>query len=119
MTHTTSHSRLHPLWIGGIAALLVAGTPHAFAGDFEKGTSIKVKFARADLDTAEGVKSLYRKIEGAARRVCNEDSLPGDPQGRSHWRYCYETAVANAVKDVNNQQLTAMFQHKIGQAPVG
>ena len=112
---------MKPLLLAGIAGLFISSAPHAFAakGDFEKGSSVKVKFADLNLGTAEGVQVLYQRIEKAARRVCNEDAEPGDPRWHSHWRYCYKTAVANAVRDVNNQWLTAMHQQKSGQGPVG
>jgi UrcA family protein len=114
-----SLSRLQPLWMAGIAALFVCSTPQVFSAEFEKGSSAKVKYRDLDLSSADGVRVLYKRIEGAARRVCNEDALQGDPMWHSHWRYCFKTAVANAVKDVNNQWLTAMYQEKNGVGPVG
>ena len=119
MTQMKTLSRLQPLWMAGIAALFVCSTPQAFSAEFEKGSSIKVSYRDLDLSSASGVQVLYKRIEGAARHVCNQDSLSGDPMWHSHWRYCFKTAVATAVKDVNNQWLTAMYQQKNGQVPVG
>ena len=121
MHHNQFGKLAKPLLMAGIAALFISSAPHAFAadGDFQKGSSVKVKFSDLDLGSAEGVQVLYQRIEKAARRVCNDDAEPGDPRWHSHWRYCYKTAVANAVHDVNNQWLTAMYQQKNGQGPVG
>ncbi len=119
MTQMKTLSRLQPLWMAGIAALFVCSTPQAFSADFDKGSSIKVSYRDLDLSTASGVQVLYKRIEGAARRVCNQDVDSADSMWHSHWRYCFKTAVANAVKDVNNQWLTAMYQQKNGQVPLG
>ena len=121
MHHEKSKALARPLLMAGIAALFISSAPHTFAGnnDFEKGSTTKVKFGDLDLGTSEGVRTLYGRIESAARRVCNQDAEPGDPRWHSHWRYCFKTAVANAVRDVNNQWLTAMHQQKSGPGPVG
>ena len=121
MHHNKTGKFAKPLLMAGLAALFVSSAPHAFAADsdFQTGSSVKVKFGDLNLGTAEGVQVLYKRIEKAARRVCNDDAEPGDPRWHSHWRYCYKTAVAKAVSDVNNQWLTAMHQQKSGQAPVG
>ena len=119
MHHNKSSSLARSALIAGLAALFVSTASHAAPSDFEKGSSIKVKFGDLDLGTAEGVQVLYQRIEKAARRVCNNDAEPGDPRWHSHWRYCYQTAVAKAVSDVNNQWLTAMHQQKHGANPVG
>ena len=121
MHHDQFSKLAKPLLTAGIAALFISSAPHAFAADsdYQKGSSVKVKLTDLDLGTAEGVQVLYKRIEKAARRVCNDDAEPGDPRWHSHWRYCYKTAVANAVRDVNNQWLTAMHQEKNGQGPVG
>ena len=120
MHHNQSTKFAKPLLMAGIAALFISSAPHAFAAesDFQKGSSIKVKFGDLNLGTSQGVQVLYQRIEKAARRVCNDDAEPGDPRWHSHWRYCYKTAVANAVREVNNQWLTAMHQQKNG-GPVG
>jgi UrcA family protein len=90
-----------------------AGIPRAFAEQSsERGTSIKVKFGDLNLADPVGIETLYKRIERAARQVCDVDASPSDPLHTSHWRYCYRTAVSNAVRDVNNQKLTAMYREK-------
>lgn len=117
MHHNQSSSLARPLLIIGLAALFIGSVAEASPADFQKGSSEKVKFSDLDLSKAEGVRVLYQRIEGAARRVCNRDAEPGDPRWHSHWRYCYKAAVAKAVSDVNNQWLTAMYQQKNGDSP--
>jgi UrcA family protein len=119
MHHNKSSSLARPALIAGLAALFISSVPQAYAGDYQKGSSVKVRFSDLNLGTAEGVQALYLRIEKAARRVCNADAEPGDPLWHTHWRYCYKTAVAKAVSDVNNQWLTAMHRQKNGEAPVG
>ncbi len=64
-----------------------------------------VSFADLDLTRAEGVSTLYNRIQGAAREVCRplEDrSL----QRAALLRECLSTAVDTAVKDVGSPLLT-------------
>ncbi len=119
MHHNQSSSLARPLLIASLAALFIGSGAHASPADFEKGSSEKVRLSDLDLGTAEGVQVLYKRIEDAARRVCNQDAESGDPRWQMHWRYCYKTAVAKAVSDVNNQWLTAMHQQKKGPSPFG
>jgi UrcA family protein len=121
MSHTRTHVRANPLWVCGLAMFCVgAGVPHAFAAVPDlQGTSLKVKFGDLNLANSGGVETLYKRIERAARRVCDIDSEQSDPSRQSHWRYCYKTAVANAVQDVNNQNLTAMHREKNKESSAG
>ncbi len=122
MSPTRARTRTHPLLLCGIAALCVgAGLPRAFADQpaAEPGTSIKVKYGDLNLASPSGVEVLYKRIQKAARRVCTIDSAPADPVHVSHWQDCYRTAFANAIRDVDNQPLTAMYRQKNNLPPVG
>jgi len=114
MSHTKTRSPTHPLWMFGLAMLCVgASIPRAFAEvPTIPGTSVKVKYGDLDLNTHSGTEALYKRIQHAARGVCNQDTDSSDPMRFSHWHFCYNTAVANAVRDVKNQNLTAMHIEK-------
>ena len=115
MNTSTVRSPAHPLLMFGIAMLFVgASMPRAFAEvNLDPGSSIKVKYGDLNLASQSGVAALYRRLDKASRRVCNmEDDPVIARMHRSQWIKCYQIAFGNAVRDVNNQKLTAMFQEK-------
>jgi UrcA family protein len=73
--------------------------------------SITVHFGDLDVNSAGGAETLYKRIKGAARTVCDESTA--DRMARnSLWYQCYDSAVARAVAQVNNGRLTAVFNEK-------
>jgi UrcA family protein len=79
--------------------------------------SEKISFADLNLNTTQGVTSLYRRISSAAGKVCT----PFESRGlglMSVWRHCMDQAISSAVDKVNNPALTAITQPKIGRASV-
>ena len=104
--------RTSPLWAWGLAALFVSlvGTHASAATGMEPLPSVKVTYDTRDLATPEGSAKVYRKIKGAARRVCFEASEVWDGARRAHYYRCYEAALAKAVDDVNSKNLTALHQ---------
>jgi UrcA family protein len=67
--------------------------------------SVTVSFRDLDLARPEDANLLYRRIQGAAKRVCGN---PGaDLIEQSIWRACYRSAISDAVTKVNNPLLTA------------
>lgn len=110
------HSLSGALCAFGIAALCVAGMPGAHANDKDKGKYIEgsstvVKFGDLNLQNPAGVEALYRRIQGAANRVCG-DARDIKVLNDIARRECVETAVAKAVRDVNNRNLTALYVRK-------
>jgi UrcA family protein len=96
-----------------VAALLIAAVaPNTFAATDNDGPSITVHFGDLNLNTDAGVRSLYRRIQGAARLVCRDAA--GPEAIRYFWK-CYDTAVADAVFKVNNTHLIAMYQETGGR----
>jgi UrcA family protein len=73
--------------------------------------SLKVKFADLDLSKHEGAKTLYRRIQWAARWACGTEPFldPGLQYMQYMWQQCYNHAVADAVAKVNNPLLTAEY----------
>ena len=101
----------------GLAAVFISAAsarasaePRMIVGANGMTYSVKVPYNLADLATESGLDKIYQRIKGAARRVCSEASDPSDPKKTRHYWECYDQAVANAVRDVNSQGLTAFHQ---------
>ena len=68
--------------------------------------SVEVSFRDLDLNTASGAAKLYRRIQAAARGVCQYE--PTSPREESIWQYCVRPTVNAAVAKVNNPLLTEL-----------
>jgi UrcA family protein len=71
--------------------------------------SVAVPYGDLDLDNAAGVNALYKRLRGAAERVCDH------PAGRSladilAYRACFKAALTGAVRDVNSEALSNLHQ---------
>ena len=96
-----------------LAALLLAcvwAISTAFAG--EQLRSETVKFPDLNMNTSEGVQTLYDRIHAAARRVCS--TTRSDPFYQVAARDCARKAEAKAVETVNLPALTAFYRTKTG-----
>jgi UrcA family protein len=76
--------------------------------------SIEVSFRDLDLGTPSGAARLYRRIQAAARSVCQYE--PTSPREHSIWQYCVRPTVDAAVAKVNNPLLTKL--HSGHSSPV-
>jgi UrcA family protein len=97
-----------------IPTLLVAASGMAVA-HVDEARSVTVRYYDLDLNSPEGIASLYERIHAAAVDVCG--SLEG-PQlvNRvlwSKWDPCINHAVANAVHAVHNEKLSAYHWERI------
>jgi UrcA family protein len=97
------------------AALLTTGAigaqPHA-------PPTVDVSYVKADLSKPEAAEALYKRIQAAARRVCQE------PSGHELWwqniyRHCYEKAVEDAVVKVDSTTLTAVHRSRTQRSAAG
>ena len=68
--------------------------------------TITVSFADLDVSHPSGAKILYRRIQYAARAVCDLH-MTSDLHRKAMQRECFNTAVENAVRDANQQQIFA------------
>lgn len=68
---TLAKTAVHAFTAIGLAGAAI--TP-AFAEEFER-NSLSVSYADIDLDTAQGQKTLEKRIEKAARNVCRTTKL--------------------------------------------
>jgi UrcA family protein len=97
-----------------IPTLLITASDMAVARD-DEAPSVAVRYHDLNLNSREGIASLYGRIRAAAVNVC--ESVEG-PQlvNRVFWREwnaCINHAVANAVRDVHNENLSAYHFERI------
>jgi len=110
MTAVTVNSNRSALSrVAMLAACLLAGSlgvAHA-AAPLDDAPAIVVSYSDLDLTSSAGVKTLYNRIEFAARQVCPFD---GDMQLQriAFARACRDAAVERAVAQVHSGQLAAL-----------
>jgi len=103
--------------VGLVACVLAtaaqAGESAAAHGAMRDIRSVHVRYAEADLASAEGVHALYEKLERASRQACrrrDERSLGA----RADWRSCRSAALDAAVAEVHNVRLSALHRERSG-----
>ena len=102
----------HPFRSFALVAICLLGVATAWA-DPSRTRSTEVSFRDLDMNTQAGAAKLYRRIQGAAQRVCGYE--PTLAQAQSIWQHCVLPTIDAAVAKVNNPQLTAL--HTGGSSP--
>ena len=102
MNVSTCKSSHHSRSLALFAACLL-GTTIAWA-DPPATRSVEVRFRDLDLNTPSGATKLYRRIQAAARGVCQYE--PSSPRAQIVWQYCVLPTIDAAVVKVNNPLLT-------------
>ena len=74
-----------------------------------------VQFADLDLSKAEGAATLFNRIKGAAKTVCQAHSTGKTPAEKQRYAACLEFAVSNAVTRVNEPVLNDYVVSRMGQ----
>jgi UrcA family protein len=80
--------------------------------------SINVSYMAADLTQPEGARSLYLRIQRAARVVCREPDIR-ELAAHTAYERCYERAVDDAVAKVDATALTALHRSKTQRSAAG
>jgi UrcA family protein len=95
------------------AVLMVSPTERlqAATNDHEA-PSVTLQFRGTDLDTPQGVTSLYRRIRAAASSVCGQYDK-ALVEERQQWSLCVDEAVARAVASVNSDSLSAYYRRQL------
>jgi UrcA family protein len=75
-----------------------------------------VRFADLNLDSLTGASTLYRRIEGAAERVCGGPRDVRELSIAVRFSSCKERAIERAVDAVNSSVLTSLHLAKTGRA---
>ncbi len=89
--------------LGG-PAVVSAHTPSNFA----EGPETTVSYADLNLESEEGVRVLYRRLQLASREVCSPWSLKITRSVFVNYESsaCYRRTLSNAVDKVDNEDLT-------------
>jgi UrcA family protein len=85
-------------------ALPLAAIAPVHAAD---GTSVKVSVAGLDLSTAKGQRQLERRVQSAARRLCDTANERFSPDVRAAQRQCRDEAVASALAGIAPSRIAA------------
>ncbi len=100
------HSSLWSVAFTSVVCLL--GCSEASAGPATGGRAVTVNYRDLNLSTIDGAITLYKRLKGAARTVC-DGPLTG-VAAYQEWRSCYDAAMADAVAKVNSPLLTAVHR---------
>jgi UrcA family protein len=81
----------------------------------DEAPSVTVRFHDLNLNSPEGIASLYGRIHAAAVEVCEPMEGPQlvNRVFWSGWNECVDHAVANAVQTVHNEKLSAYHWDRI------
>ena len=74
--------------------------------------SIRVSVRDLDLSNSAGVKTLYRRIDHAAKEVCISDFVTSGRLPTQEELQCVAQAVNGAVTDINNAMLSAYHKRE-------
>jgi UrcA family protein len=100
------------------AFVLTMSSLPAAASDTIVTKSKVVRFSDLNLSSNDGARTLYERINLAARTVCSgADS--GSPFGRSEYRKCIKKAVDDAVAKVDRPTLYVVHQSGGKTPPAG
>jgi len=99
------------IMFAGVSSLLLTGLSAA-AVDDDAALSVTVRYHDLNLNSPEGVASLYGRIRGAAQQVCRTLESR-DLMRKSESQTCFNHAVANAVNAVHSAPLSAYHWQRI------
>jgi UrcA family protein len=118
MDTNASANSLHRLICIAAFVALAASLPavsHA-SGPLDDRT-VSLDYDAASASTPHGAGTLYQRIRGAAQDICSVLDH-GDLSSKRNSRACVQKLVENAVKDVNRQALTAVYESNYPPIPL-
>ena len=74
--------------------------------------SITVQFADLDLDRKAGIATLYARLDGAARRVCDQQA---DLRAKQAYRVCVNKSLSAAVARIDRPMLSDYVAQRGGK----
>jgi UrcA family protein len=101
-------------------SLLLAGLALSAAQYVRAATSadtplhLVVNYSNVDVSTPAGAKFLYDRLHEAAEQVCAPLDRAGDMNLTRRYRACVQTAVSNAVQELDKPLLTQLFLERTG-----
>jgi UrcA family protein len=75
---------------------------------------VVVNFSNVDVSTAAGAKILYGRLHVAAEQVCAPLDRPDNMNLAHRYRACVQTAISNAVQELDKPLLTQLFVERTG-----
>jgi UrcA family protein len=101
-----------------VVLAFVAGSSPAMADSTDAVLTKTVKFGDLNLDSEQGAKALYLRLQSAAQFVCSPyDSA--DLARQRVFKGCVDKALASAVTEVNKPMVNALYNHNINRASAG
>ena len=99
---------------GAIFTALVSSLSAIASADENTGSPQKtVKYTDLTVSSAQGAASLYNRIRIASEEVCSPLDH-GDLASKMHMKACVHKSIADAVGQVNQPALTAVYNARNG-----
>jgi UrcA family protein len=99
--------------LGVLATALLLAAPHpAQAAESATPPTATVRYADLDLNTRNGVKHLYQRIQIAAIEVCRSTEPLGSLLASEAHQACLHNAIVGAVRSVNSPTLTQYYNER-------
>ncbi len=103
-----------------LATLALSVAQYVCAGDTaDTPAHLVVSYAGVDLSTTAGAKLVYGRLHAAAKQVCSPLDREGDLNLAVRYRTCVQTAMSNAIQQLDKPLLTDLFIERTrGPQPV-
>ena len=89
-----------------IAGMTVSGVVHAALNSpISRDKGVTVSYADLDLNSMDGIKTLYQRLKTSARQVCGGNKGIETIDSKLQRRLCVETALNEAVSHIDNSLL--------------
>jgi len=105
---STIAKRCALIFVATVAAGLAVNQASAATAD-EGVRSVVVRFSDLDVAQPQGARTLYTRIQIAARQACG-DAETADLARFARYHNCIEQAVTNAVSSLNVREVTEIHQ---------
>lgn len=117
---TNRKHALARLLLPGLAASLSLAAQAGEAHDPNRvRTSVAVSYADLDLTDAAGARTLYARLQSAAREVCGPEASVRDLRSTADYNACYRDALNKSVNGVDNDRLHALHAARSSKAAMG
>lgn len=115
--------RHHPvaaaLLLGALTVLSSAAwSGEAFAAPGERRT-VDVRYADLNLAHPAGARTLYARLQSAARQLCAHDYTPSDLYRRVARKDCYDRTLEDAVQGVDSAPLKGLHAANPRRSAIG
>jgi UrcA family protein len=101
--------------LGGLLLSTALTSLPAQAGSPASTAALKVQIGDLDLSHSAGIATLYQRLRVAAKQVCGPGEVTGSHVSPRGWQECVNTAVENAVRQLDRPALTTYHQSHAGR----